>query len=444
MRQSIRTALTFALLLTACSSFAADAPALLVRTRLEPATVAISQPATLYVETYTELFFTSGIELPALNIPGAIVKLSDERPSHVSRNVGNVSWTGIEHQYSITPIVGADLNIPSFDVSAHSGPQSQLLSGKTRALTLKVDVPAGAEGRFVTHDLRIGQSVDRDLTTLKVGDSFTRRITIIATGTPAMFIPETPAPQIDGLSIYPAPPVLEDQTDAAGPVGQRTESITYLVQQPGNFSVPETTIEWWDLDSREPKTATVPALDLHADAAPPPTPVFEIPPEQVAPAPPRTFDWRRASHVLGGSIAALLLLYWLAPRVVRFTRKVIDRFAARRIRYLDSERHAFRELRRIVRRGDVHAIPQALYRWLDRLPASSRPSRDHAAVTQIDTRLARGSEALLDRCYALQRDDASAALNDFDHALRSARRQLLSHGRSASPVTRCLPDLNPA
>lgn len=436
--------LTVAVLLTHIyvSAFAADASSLLVRTRLEPATVAIGQPATLYVDTYTSLFFTSAIDLPALSVPGAIVTLSDERPSHISTDVNGASWPGIGRKYTITPIVATDLAVPVFEVATKIGPQMQAASSRTKAFTLNVSVPEGAEGAFVTHDLRMTQTTDVDPATLKVGDAFTRTVTLVATGTPAMFIPDVQLGETEGLKSYPSSPVLADAAPDQPVRGTRTFAVNYVVQRPGDFDLPAVEVRWWDLDTKQSETAQVPALHAHAIAAPQPPPPFSVPAEPPAPVPERSIDWRQLLIYCAATIALIVILLWLRPYVVRLFRSWLLWERRRRAAYLQSEHHAFKDLQSALDAGQSKAIPSALYRWLDRLPADSPASAARATSTANEDPFSRACSGLLDEYYGQSGLHESRSAQAVADQLQRKRRASLHDAQQHGAGTR-LPVLNP-
>lgn len=429
------------LLLQSMVTFAADSPSAIVRTRLEPATgVAIGQPATLYIDVFTDEFFTSGINLPALNVPGAVIKLSDERAPHISDTIGGANWVGIEHKYSITPIVAADLTIPGFEVSAKIGPQLQLRTLSTAPMTLQVSVPAGAEDAFVTHDLKIGQKVDANLTALKAGDAFTRTIELTASGTPAMFIPDITLDEVPGLNAYPQAPAISDAAPDEPIAGKRTFAVTYVVQQAGDYDLPAVSIRWWDLDTQQIVNTSAPALHVHAVAAPTPPPPFSVPAEQSAPTAARHVDWRRVGIQSGIAIIAIALLWWLTPYAVQLARNLARRRRLHHRQYLDSEPHAYAQLRLALRHNNDATILETLYRWLDRVPSDT--SGIAGRVSRIpDPDFRAACSDLFAQRYAMNAAIRHATLKRLRHSLQRARAELLSHHHSSR--TKSLPALNP-
>lgn len=431
---------TFAVLSAFVSTlFAADSPGILVRTRLEPTSVSIGQGATLYVGVFTDAFFTSGIELPPLTIPGAIVRLSDERPQHLNTTAKNISWTGIEHKYTIMPIVAADLDIPAFEVAAHAGPASALIKATTPAVKLQVSAPAEAGDAFITHDLQITQKTTADLAALKVGDSFTRTIELRATGTPAMFIPDVDFGDVRGLKAYPQIPQLTDSAPDAPLVGRRTFAVNYVVQEPGDHELPAVSIQWWSLETRKLAEGNAPALQVHAIAAPPPPAPFDIPKEE-SPAPaPQPVNWRAIGIAAAAAIAAILLAWWLAPYVVRSVRASSKRRAEHRTRYLESEFYAYKQLWSALRQRNAREVPAALYRWIDRLPVIHA----HTLAATGDTEFAAACQQLLAGRYGSGTAATVDATTRLRRLLPRTRHRLLNETSRSHQGTRSLPQMNP-
>jgi hypothetical protein len=150
----------------------------------------------------------------------------------------------------------------------------------TPALSLSVTMPPGAEG--------LGQVISaRDLQVVeewkplpgsggvKAGDAFTRTITFTAVGVPGMVFPPFPANQIDGLRLYPKPPVLLDHaaesTSRGGGQetrGGRRDTVVYVCERPGRFVIPAVRLTWWDLATKQLRTADLPARAIIVAADP--------------------------------------------------------------------------------------------------------------------------------------------------------------------------------
>lgn len=432
---------TLASLLLAGAASAQNPPRVLVHTSIEPGSVTIGETATLNVDILTDTFFLQAPELPPLAIPGVIAKLADERPLHLTEQVQGTTMFGIRRVYTLTPIAASTFDIPAFEVVAHPGPGANRIPATAPERQLEAIAPPGADGAFVTHDLTLTQEVDADPAALKVGGAITRRIEMSATGTPAMFIPALSAPEIPGLATYPRAPDLRDDASAQLPVGHRIDQVTYVVQQPGDFELPAVNLRWWDLDTRQIRTASLPEVKLRAVAAPATKPVFSVPVDQPATPPKRALDWRMASTLALTLIALLAVIHWSAPVMRRACANLGESLTHRRRRYLDSERYAFSQLCVHLHRRDIRTIPRALYRWLDRLPGY-RCVPDEAAQVTTSAGLEQITRSLFAYCYASKRETEPVLPLPTSRRLHQLRREVLRNARRRSSLP-ALPALNP-
>ena len=80
-------------------------------------------------------------------------------------------------------------------------------------------------------------------------------------GLSALFLPELVEPiDTPGVSAYPEQPLVEDDE-----VARRTEKITYIFNAGGEFETPAVTIDWWNKDTAQIESATLPALAADGD-----------------------------------------------------------------------------------------------------------------------------------------------------------------------------------
>lgn len=65
-----------------------------------------------------------------------------------------------------------------------------------------------------------------------------------------------------GLKSYPDAPKLSDTPRDDTILGMRNQSIAFIADQPGHFSLPALRVRWWDTRANEPREATLPAREL--------------------------------------------------------------------------------------------------------------------------------------------------------------------------------------
>ena len=290
-------------------------------------------------------------------------------------------------------------------VRVHRVPNSS-----TDALRFTVQVPAEAEGLgyfIATTGLTMQQSLDPTPQTLRVGEAFTRQITVRVQDALAMVIPPLRLDAPDGLAVYPEPPVVADEGGERGEAisGRRVETVTYVAREAGSYSLPPLELVWWDVEAGALRRETVPAV------------VFQVPPGEA----PVEFalgpdDDEEAGAAGQGdrsdqfSLTALLRR-WAVPLAVVLIVGLVLRRAARgagfnlgRLRAHwqardQSEGAYFRRLRRAASSGDPRATVRTLAAWLDRRhtgpgAATFRAFAAHAADPELAREAAKLDAAL--------------------------------------------------
>ena len=142
---------------------------------------------------------------------------------------------------------------------------------KTEPVSFNAKLPPGAEklGSLISaRNLKVEEAWTPEPGKAKAGDAFTRTITFTAPDVPAMAFPPFPAGKIDGLGIYPKPPEVLDQSDRGNLIGKRRDTITYVCQRAGEFTIPAVRLTWFDLDAQKLQTIDFPAQHLSVSSNP--------------------------------------------------------------------------------------------------------------------------------------------------------------------------------
>src|SRR5262249_23051284 len=157
-----------------------------------------------------------------------------------------VEYAGVRFEFAIYPLEAGSYAVDDQKLTikyAAEPPATREAVVSLARIEFQAFVPAAGTGLhpFLTaSSLTAEQSIQRCGGQLRVGDAVTRVITIRAQGTPAMLLPPVAFPAIDGLSVYPAQPSLEDKTvgrsDALSSV--RIDSATYMLERPGDYELP--------------------------------------------------------------------------------------------------------------------------------------------------------------------------------------------------------------
>jgi BatD DUF11 like domain len=103
-----------------------------------------------------------------------------------------------------------------------------------------------------------------------VGDPLTITLRLQADGLTAAQLPDlsTLLALPDGIKAYPDEPKLKDTASGDELIGEREQSIALIADQPGNFTIPELRLDWWDTRTDQLRHADLPAQTLVVTPAP--------------------------------------------------------------------------------------------------------------------------------------------------------------------------------
>ncbi|WP_236217188.1 BatD family protein [Pseudomonas rhodesiae] len=316
------------LLLIAAPLWAAE-PQLVVRARLLPGSaVVVGEQLRVQVDVLTDTWFTAAATLPEIKLPGARVQAPSSEAAHTSQVIDGKTFYGLRYAYRITPTLAQRFSVPALTVSAQPGQARAPLSAHSEPLTFEATQPEGfttGEPILVASGVRLSQSVSAS--TLDVGDTLTRTVTLQADDTPGLSLPPPATAQLNGLRLYPQTPVISNLDDGRGAVsgGQRIDRLVYRVEQAGHYTLPALQVKWWDSRNHRLQITQLPALDVEAHAAGRYTPAFSVADDLQALG--RYSRWQLSQHLLAWAVGAMLLamagylLFQLWPRVPPLWRK---------------------------------------------------------------------------------------------------------------------------
>lgn len=280
----------------------------------------------------------------------AIVKWSDQAPPPDERQEGDTKFL-VQHRTLLVFAQGdGDITLPPI-IARYTDPASKKpVAVKSEPWIFRAAIPAGAGDALplIAGSLKLEQSFDRDLAGLKVGDGFTRTLTLTATDTDAIVFPELAPVPVPGTTAYPGGAHAESSTERGQIGAKQTYSVTYVVDRIGPHEMPGVSVRWLEPHSGRYSEATIDD---------------------------QTF-WTRPNWALGvacfgtakaaalATTAALCLtVVLLSIAVVRRVRRGpgrIERALAARL----EERRAFREVTRAADSNAAGTLLEALYRWL--------------------------------------------------------------------------------
>jgi len=342
--------------------------------------VLVGQQVQIEVTVAAPNFFLSAPPFPALEVPGAIVTLPDERSIHGVDQEGGQTVATIQRHYVFTAQQPGDFDLPpakiDFSYQGDDGkPQQASLALPATRVTARL--PAGASpaatGAAVmpTTRLAIRQSLDRDAGQLSAGDALVRTVEIEAANTPAMLIPPPHFEAPSQVRLYQADPVLRDSNGEGSSFagGQRVERVTYVFEKPGRYTLPAVQVQWLDPQTQKPATAQAPALTVQVKAAAqagegiaPELPVGAAPASARKPV-----NWVRLGLWAAGFMLLLAGAWWVRSRWPQWRARQAGRQAV----LAQSDAVMFDRVLAACRAGDAGGAHTALLAW----------SRAHARAT---------------------------------------------------------------
>lgn len=296
---------------------AAAAPAQEARLRASLArsdTIWVGQRVELAIELLAPGYFASGVDFDLPDPDGVLVMPPESRPVVGSETIDGVQFTVQRHRLSVWPMRAGAQSVPPLTARFRYklkplDDDTIAASLQTDAVSFQVQVPPGAEGLgtvISARRLEVREQWDPEPGTADVpaGSAFKRTVTFTAPDVPGMVFPPFPAAAVDGLGIYPKRELL-DRTNRGSLTGVRRDQITYLLERPGQFTLPAVRFTWFDLDSQRLRTEDFPARSFQVIANPDLAAAAPAAAEAPAGAGGR-FPWRAAAALLTLAVAGLM------------------------------------------------------------------------------------------------------------------------------------------
>ena len=397
-------------------------PALIRSSVIRPGPVWVGQRVAIKVELLTTTFFSGAPVFQLPTIPQAILMQIQDRPVLGTEQIDGTTYNVQQHELALFVLRPGVYEVAPFTVRFASTPrfgeppvEHQLT---TQALQVEVRLPPGAEhlsGLISTRALRLSQAWQPEPGKVaRLGDAFTRTMTLSAPDVPGMVFPPLPLARVDGLAVYPQPPVVQDEVERGAFTGQRAQTVTYVCERSGSVTLPALVIPWWNVEQQKLMQVTLPALTLEIVAAS------------------RWRPWWIAG--VGLVLAAGTVGCWCKRRTL------LGAWQRWQAQHQASEAGRFSQLQKACRAGDAVAAYNALLRWLD------CTHHGPGAVTLADDLLADHADADLRHNVAFLQEAVLHRATSWNGtglaaALHRTRRERQRSDTAAAEVQ--LPALNP-
>jgi hypothetical protein len=332
-------------MLFASSAVAEVAP---VAVRLPEAKAWIGQRVPFFVELRSSGSFAGSASFDLPEIPGAMV-MKIGGPSVSSEQIEGKTWFVQSHEFALFSQKPGSLEISAFPVrfsqrEGFSGPVSDV-NAESPGFEITIQAPTGSENipfLVTTESLDVTETWDPAPGSAKFGAVFKRTIVQRAPQVPGMALVPAPTTAPEGIRVYPGSAEINDKLDRGDFLGERRETITYMMQQSGTLEIPELSYVWWNPKTEALESKTLPAA------------TFEIAPQPAAQS--ETGNVRRIRPVLLGVVLLIALLVWQKLRIANWAKQCWCALNP-------PHRVATRNLIRACRRNNASAAATAWNTW---------------------------------------------------------------------------------
>ncbi len=354
------------LMFTSSLSFAASAQ---VRVSIDTSkSYWVGQKIPFYVDLLSPGFFSGTPKFDLPEISGVLVMKIPERPVMGTEEIEGQSYTRQRHEFVLFSQRQGQVDIPSFTVrfgvSGQAGASPKEISLKTSPLTLTPKMPPGAEKLSVlisTRDLKVTERWSPEPKEAKQGDAFTRTITFQAPDIPGMAFAPLPEININGIGIYAETPVVNDRIERGDFIGERTETISYVMESSGKMTIPAMSFHWFDIASETLKTEELPEV------------TFKVSPSIAGPSSGQPSGAGSFKMIF---IMGIVLLTFAGGVLWRWRRYLTAYIKSWQKYQAESESGYFKQLITACRKNEPQAVLNALMKWVDRV----NPDRQAATL----------------------------------------------------------------
>jgi hypothetical protein len=433
-------------------------PPVMIRSSLSAESgIYVGQKVRLYVEVLTNTWFAKAPQFPELRMPHAICLELSQFGVNFSERIEGQTYAAQRKEYVIYPQRALRYSVPSLTVNityARPGEEHGEITLNSPPQEFEARAPKEAEGvdYFVTTPrLRVEEEYDRSFDDIKVGDSLMRTISMIADDSVGMLLPPLNFGVTEGLSVYPASPRMEDESNRGVNIGKRFESVTYVMEKEGDYRLPEIVIHWFDPQNEKLHTETLPAVEFAVAANP------ELEEEMLAfleEEEAETKEELTAStkkpldikNIVYFILAFLLLIAALVIFIIPYLKRFLAWWKRRRSIRAESEKAYFKRLHKSCKKDDPREIMKSLLNWLDKVyPGPGAATVDEFASRSGDLELQVVTAGLKNELYGKFDSDESQEKwsgRDFYRTISQARKNLIKKTKLVAKTSGLQP-LNP-
>jgi hypothetical protein len=229
----------------------------------------VGQRVAFAVDVVVKGRFSGSTVFDLPQVSGAILMKPEDRPVLSTRNIDGIEYTVQRHEFALFCQKEGEISIPGFTVRCGStkgyGKPVQGHSLNVPSLSVTARLPSDAkQGQVLvtTTNLDVRETWTPSPGEAKIGDAFTRTITMRAADVPGMLLPRIPKPKLPGVAVYAAAPLVTDRTERGEFTGIRTETVTYICESAGLVEIPAVLVRWWNPSGSAWEEKILPKVEL--------------------------------------------------------------------------------------------------------------------------------------------------------------------------------------
>lgn len=218
--------------------------------------------------------------------------------------------------YTIPAVVFTGSTVPDNNISSLIAADTLPVHASSKALTLTIKAPPAHSGDFTpATKLTLNQSWTPNPPVFQVGQPVTRTVQITAIGLAAEQLPDLSFPNLSNVNSYPSQPILQTTTDKNIITGTKSWQTAYIPTQAGAVTLPAISVQWWNTQTQQFVTATLPAQQITitpaTTTAPQPATVVTPPAAPATPAPDNEWRWLALGFLIAWLLTfAAVIGYW--------------------------------------------------------------------------------------------------------------------------------------
>ncbi|MEZ9256717.1 BatD family protein [Vibrio splendidus] len=233
--------------------------------KITPTKVSVNEQVILNIEVATPRWLTGGTRIGSIEIPNVIAKQRNQLATNYTERVNGTTWSRQRWEVTLYPMTSGEFVIPTVLVRIQvSAPDGSNVGGTlyTQSIKFEASLPSGLLDNespwFSATEVDIEQQWQRSSENLKVGDAITRTVTIKAKDSLSVLLPDVLNNEsTQQYQAYPQPNRLDDTQDRGNYRSSRIEETVYVIQQGGEFTLPEFSFQWWDSKNQRLETVVI-------------------------------------------------------------------------------------------------------------------------------------------------------------------------------------------